>query len=184
MSSYDNTLRASLSAQTRSRIQEAATVVIGRGLAEFTMATVAQEAGVSLRTVYAHFPRRAALLEAVSNPQSAAGAPLLTGTPAATLRELLFKLQNAASTRAESLAPGGDEAADRALEPLLTALTPTLRAMAPRERRHLAAAVALIASPNAVATARITLGLDPGECGQLIAWAVATLVRGAEMDGT
>ncbi len=182
MSTYDTALRTAQAAETRRRILAAASAVLDRGLAGLTMAAVAREAGVALRTVYVHFPGRAALLDAVARPAATTHGPLLGGPPPDTLRELTFRLQRAASARAEAMAPGSRDESDSVQEYLIPALTPALRAMPVRERRSLLAAIALLTSGGAVTTARQELALDPGEAGQLLAWAVTTLVRGATGD--
>src|SRR5215218_1565947 len=64
--SYDNSHRAAQAGQTRTAILDALVRVIARGVAELSMPAVAQEAGVSLRTVYRHFPTKRDLLSALA----------------------------------------------------------------------------------------------------------------------
>src|SRR5829696_6021889 len=63
---YDNSHRSAQAAQTREAILDALVRVIARGVAELSMPAVAQEAGVSLRTVYRHFPTKRDLLSALA----------------------------------------------------------------------------------------------------------------------
>src|SRR5215212_8348749 len=63
---YDNSHRAAQAGQTRAAILDALVSVIARGVAELSMPAVAQEAGVSLRTVYRHFPTKRELLNALA----------------------------------------------------------------------------------------------------------------------
>src|SRR5690349_3625215 len=62
---YDNSHRAAQAAQTRTAILDALVRVLARGVAELSVPAVAQEAGVSLRTVYRHFPNKRDLLHAL-----------------------------------------------------------------------------------------------------------------------
>src|SRR5687767_1255825 len=62
---YDNSHRAAQAAQTRDLILDALVRVMARGVAELSMPAVAREAGVSLRTVYRHFPTKRDLLAAL-----------------------------------------------------------------------------------------------------------------------
>src|SRR5215208_5385367 len=63
---YDNSHRAAQAAQTREAILDALVRVMARGVAELSMPAVAHEAGVSLRTVYRHFPTKRELLSALA----------------------------------------------------------------------------------------------------------------------
>ena len=63
---YNNSHRAAQAAQTRELILDALVRVMARGVAELSMPAVAREAGVSLRTVYRHFPTKRDLLDALN----------------------------------------------------------------------------------------------------------------------
>ena len=66
MSSLDKTsIRDHYKAMTRDRILDAALDLMAEGDAALTIASVAQQAGITDRTVYRHFATREALLEAV-----------------------------------------------------------------------------------------------------------------------
>lgn len=62
---YDSRLRAEQARQTRERILDAATRVIASGIANVSVPAIAQEAGVSVPTVYRHFRTKTDLLAAV-----------------------------------------------------------------------------------------------------------------------
>jgi AcrR family transcriptional regulator len=65
---YRSALRDHLKAEARERIVKATVdVIVRRGIEAFTMQTVADEAGVALRTVYRYFPTRVQLLEGLFN---------------------------------------------------------------------------------------------------------------------
>ncbi|HET7520291.1 MAG TPA: helix-turn-helix domain-containing protein [Candidatus Limnocylindria bacterium] len=62
---YDSPLRAEQAQRTRDRILDAAMRVISSGIANVSVPAIAQEAGVSVPTVYRHFRSKADLLAAV-----------------------------------------------------------------------------------------------------------------------
>jgi len=63
---YQSPLRAEQKEATRQRILDAAgRLMEDRGLEEFSFASIAQESGVRERTVYRHFPTKAALIESL-----------------------------------------------------------------------------------------------------------------------
>jgi AcrR family transcriptional regulator len=65
-SPYQSPLRAEQKEATRQRILDAAgRLMEDRGLEEFSFASIAKEAGVKERTVYRHFPTKAALIESL-----------------------------------------------------------------------------------------------------------------------
>jgi AcrR family transcriptional regulator len=63
---YRSDLRAEQAERTREKIVEALAEQLGEGLEDFSIPRVAERAGVSLRTVYHHFPNREAQVEAVA----------------------------------------------------------------------------------------------------------------------
>src|SRR3954468_9860015 len=63
---YDNSHRAAQAAQTHEAILDALVRVMARGVADLSMPAVARESGVSLRTVYRHFPTKRDLLAALN----------------------------------------------------------------------------------------------------------------------
>jgi len=65
--SYESPLRAAQRDATRNRVLEAAVEELaGDGVDELTIPLVARRAGVSVRTVYVHFPTKDALFEAIA----------------------------------------------------------------------------------------------------------------------
>jgi AcrR family transcriptional regulator len=68
MTTAQQDLRSQQLAETRRRISRAVVEVIARdGLSPLTFPAVAEQAGVSLRTVYRHFPNKDALVEAATH---------------------------------------------------------------------------------------------------------------------
>lgn len=62
---YHSPLREQQVADTRERILDGLVKTMAHGLAEVSMPAVAREAGVSVATVYRHFPSKQALFEAM-----------------------------------------------------------------------------------------------------------------------
>jgi AcrR family transcriptional regulator len=62
---YDSPLREEQAQRTRDRILDAALRVISSGIANVSVPAIAREAGVSVATVYRHFPTKADVLAAV-----------------------------------------------------------------------------------------------------------------------
>jgi AcrR family transcriptional regulator len=62
---YDNTMRTEQAAATRDRIIDAAVRVLSRGADKLSVPAVAEEATVSVPTVYRHFGTKTALVDAV-----------------------------------------------------------------------------------------------------------------------
>jgi AcrR family transcriptional regulator len=73
---YSSSVRDEAKEATRARILDALVrVVIDDGVHAFSVATVAERAGISHRTVYRHFASREELLEALSDAIDSAGPP-------------------------------------------------------------------------------------------------------------
>ncbi len=64
---YDNTKRAERSRETRERILVATVERMAHGEEDIPAAEIAKAAGVSLRTVYQHFPDKAARISAIND---------------------------------------------------------------------------------------------------------------------
>lgn len=184
---YESPLRAEQRAQTRARIIEAAIELLAEEeLEEVTIPLVAKRAGVSVRTVYAHFPTKEALAETIAEllderigalqfpdkadelPAFVAGIfagfdrdePLFTGA-------LRTKAGRAVSARRR---PRRIEELERALEPELSALEPA-------ERREALAAIYLIHSVLTWRAMKDYFGLTGAQAGAAAAWAVQALLR-------
>mgnify|MGYP006271445633 CR=1 FL=1 len=190
MSTGDATLRDEQLERTRTRIIDAAIALMGEGsLEELTVPLVADRAGVSLRTVYRHFPNKDALIEAVALLVDGRIGPFPfqeTGDDVRALAPVLFdhfedaiELMRAgyrsaggrailATTRAKRYA-----SAEQALAPLLEGMTP-------EERRR---AVGVIYGQHSTATYlyyRDTLKLSHDETVAAVGWVVDLLVGDLE----
>src|SRR5262245_3477563 len=119
--SYTNTLRAAQAAQTREVILDALVRVLAHGVADLSIPALAREAGVSIPTVYRHFPTKRDLLGALdAHLDALIGFSLspLPGDPAAlidTIRQYFRALGGMDDTiraaRAHRIAREGRDAA-------------------------------------------------------------------------
>lgn len=183
---YRSPLRGAQQQQTRERILEAAIGQIAEeGLAELTVPLVAERAGVSLRTVYRHFPTKDDLIDSigefrdaqfgVSGPPSSV-AELLERTPA------LFEGFAARDdlVRAADVSAAGRQIHDRARRRRANALAEIFEevtaGLAPAEARRLVAAVQVLWSTRAWLTLHDNWGMDGREAGRAAQWAIATLI--------
>lgn len=111
MRRYESRLREGQVAETRDRILRAFVDELGTGAEDFSIARVAERAGVAVRTVYHHFPTREAQVDAVAVWLEARVAGDETGPrdvadlPAYAERMYRRAIAHEAETRA-SLAPG------------------------------------------------------------------------------
>jgi AcrR family transcriptional regulator len=190
---YRSQLRDEQQQQTRERILEAAIGLIAEdGLAELTVPGVAERAGVSLRTVYRHFPTKDDLIDSVGEFRDAqfgvSGPPssieeLLENTPA------LFEGFAARDdlVRAADVSAAGRQIHDRARRRRATALRRIFEEvtgdLSPAEARRLVATVQVLWSTRAWLTLHDNWEMDGREAGRAAQWAIATLVEEARRMG-
>jgi AcrR family transcriptional regulator len=187
---YRSPLRDGQQQQTRDRILEAAVGQIADdGLAELTVPLVAERAGVSLRTVYRHFPSKDDLIEAVGEFRDADLRPpesideLLETTPA------LFEGFAARDdiVRAADVSAAGRQIHDRARRRRAKALAKIFEEvtadLSPAEARRLVATVQVLWSTRAWLTLHDNWGMDGREAGRAAQWAIRTLIEEARRMG-
>jgi AcrR family transcriptional regulator len=186
---YHSPLRGAQQQQTRERILEAAIGHIAdEGLAELTVPLVAERAGVSLRTVYRHFPTKDELIDSIGEFRDArfgvSGPPrsveeLVETTPA------LFEGFAARDdlVRAADVSAAGRQIHDRARRRRAKALSrifeDVTRELTHEEGRRVVAAVQVLWSTRAWLTMHDNWGMDGREAGATAQWAIATLVAQA-----
>jgi AcrR family transcriptional regulator len=185
---YTSTLRDRQVAQTRDLILDAVTTLLGdRRADEMTTRDIAAVAGVSERTVYRHFPDRAALLEGLTRrlpplddrPSfDTAGLDALAPS-GRRLMELLEAHYVAARAEAVLNADPRRFAADtqtntRHLRELLGRELPEL---GEREQRRLAAVFRCLVSTQAWLRMREEFGVPGTESGPMVEWVITTIIR-------
>lgn len=173
--SYRTDLRAKQAAETRAAIVSALLVELARAheaREELSVARVADRAGVSLRTVYHHFPDRETQLAAIASqldthdpqPRSLADLPVY----AARLAHQM--LANPIQTRAEVALDRPRRARDAAIHRAVAKQTE------PGPARLVGAALAAVLSPELVITLLDRHRLDPVAVELVLTWLVQVIV--------
>ena len=157
--SYESPLRAEQRDATRNRVLEAAVEELaGDGVDELTIPLVARRAGVSVRTVYAHFPTKDALFEAIAGFD--ADEKLYT----VALRSKAGR-EVAASRRGKRIAE------------LERALAQDLAGLDQVARRRALAAVYVMQNIGSWRAMKDYFGLSGSEAGEAAAWAIRAMLR-------
>lgn len=180
-------LREQHAEATRDRILAAVADLLERGDAqELTMPGVAEASGVSLRTVYRHYPTREQLLEAAGRW---IGTELLRHPYPQTLDEVaeLFRVgcpdfdERPGLVRALALSQLGQSARGHRrrerLEAIAQALRQELEDLPEQELRRAEALLAYLHNMLAYTTLREENGLSGEEIGEAVGWAIRTLVE-------
>ncbi len=186
---YSSTLRERQVAQTRELILDALTSLLGdRRADEVTTRDIATAAGVSERTVYRHFPDRAALLEGLTQrlPQLGGVKPSFEAggldALAPTSRHLMELLdEHYVTARAEAVFNADPRrfAAEtrentRQMREMLAKELPQL---SEREQLRIAAVIRCLVSTQAWLRMREEFGVPGTESGPVVAWLIDTIIR-------
>ncbi|MCC6333536.1 MAG: TetR/AcrR family transcriptional regulator [Myxococcales bacterium] len=182
---YQSPLRARQAAQTRRSILEALVEQVGRVRpGEYSLAEVAQRAGVSLRTLYRHFGSREALAAALGEVLAERAIPPLPDTPEGlgAYPEALFAVFDAHAPWVEAmLKVGGAHEVRAAGKPRRIAafracLGPLLDGLPEEEARRAMAVIKQLISAEAWRAMRNDFGMDGPAAGSAVGWAVKTLL--------
>jgi AcrR family transcriptional regulator len=188
---YASPLRRAQRDATRVRIVEAVARVLARGLTELSVPAVAEEADVSVATVYRHFQTKQELVAGLRQHYK----DQLDAQPSdwsdgrfASIEEVLEELTKAAARLARieptlwaAVASGEvdefrrEHRAER-LEPIETALRRERPDIVPADLQKLRDLIAVLCSSPGVRAFEILTGASPEEAGETIAWAIRRLL--------
>lgn len=186
---YASSLRDRQAGQTREFVLDAVTELIGdRRVDEVTTREIANTAGVSERTVYRHFPDRAALLEGLSrrvqdlggvNP--AGGFQSIDDFASTTVRLMAALDEHYATARAEAVFnadprrfAADTQANTRQFRELVAKGLPDLDE---RSQLRIAAVIRCLISSQAWLRMREEFGIPGTESGPVVAWVLDTIFR-------
>ncbi len=184
---YESPLRASQKEATRQRILDAAGHLMEeRGLEELSFAAIAKESGVKERTVYRHFPTKAALIESLCGWYRER---VRYGDYAHTEAELLAKPtqifpafeQNERLARALWSSPQGrafrlSDVEERKAG-IKTAIADAVQGLPPRQARWIAAAIHALLSSATWQSMKDYWNLPGEEAGKASAMAMELLLN-------
>lgn len=187
---YQSATRRQQVEQTRARILDGLARTMARGITEVSVPAVAREAGVSVPTVYRHFPTKRALVEALPGHYIArlGSPPLEPPRDLAEMGRLLGGLYGRVEGLDETLKAASDSPVARdirkaflpqrlaAIEQMLAPLTVGL---GEDERTRLRNVVLVLSSSAMVRAFGEYLNLSGAQAAEHVSWAIATLARGA-----
>lgn len=189
---YVSPLRRGQLEATRTRIIEAVARVLARGVTELSVPAVAEEAGVSVATVYRHFPAKQDLVAALRQytfERIEAGPADFASGKFGSIEEVLDHLPEIAArmshvdptVRAALATDDVDEyrrqhRAER-LEPIETALRRCRTDLKGDELRRLRDVIAVLVSSPGVRAFEVLTGASPQDAGATLAWAIRRLLR-------
>jgi AcrR family transcriptional regulator len=193
---YSSPLRAEQANRTRERILEAfAEQIAGDGAEDTSMERVAKRAGVSLRTVYYHFPTRESLFDAVSawmDEKHAALGVADIQTPGDLLKRLpvIFESfdEHESFIRAQLITDVGRAVRDRSrsrrremIEAIVKRAAP---GATPAEIHRVTSLVHYLTNSEAWRSMKDESGMTGLEAGEAVAWAVGVLLQELGKPGT
>ncbi len=179
--------RAEMAAETRTRILDACIVILSKGVAELSIPAVAEQAGVSVPTVYRNFPDKKTLVTETAMYLREMRRPRSEMPTLATL--------HAALTEEYARTASLNETVKAALmsEPVLAArkesgmretrikqsaemLAPATTGMPAADKERLAKLVAVWCSSWTQRAFADVVGASPEEAADIVAWGVARLL--------
>ena len=187
---YRSELRALHATQTRHSILEAAVRVSARGIATLSVPDVAEEAGVSVPTVYRHFRTKQDLVDAIYPylEQRAGRGVLALPTDITDLRAGVRRILDHLDSfddlaRAAMASPAAEEGRHRSMPrrlALVGAMLDTLDPPLPTDARdRIARLVVIITSSQSLRTWHDHLGLSPDEVADEIEAVVQAAIAAA-----
>jgi AcrR family transcriptional regulator len=152
------------------------------GAFDYSVFEIARRAGVSVRTVYRHFPDRDSLLEALARQVNERVGLQHDITPEGLpglARELFARFDQHPQLIRAQLASGGSAVRARARKERVALMRKAVDAVAPELPEHVrmvrAALMSCLFSADVWSRMRDEFGIDGAETGEAVAWALATL---------
>jgi AcrR family transcriptional regulator len=187
---YESPLREGQAEATRERILEALIRIMARGLAEVSIPAVAQEAGVSIPTVYRHFASKKELFAALG-PYAAQQAGLMLDNEPWTLEDepqlvrTIYRRAEAidSTLRAAMASQIGMEMRRQMMPRRLgmhrDAVARSLPDLTPDELERFARVLLLLHSSAVLRAFKDYFGASADEAAEDVIWATRTLLRGS-----
>ena len=192
---YRSELRVQQAEETRSRILDAAVRVIAGGLAFVSVPGVAREAGVSVATVYRHFPTKHDLLAAIY-PHAMRRAGLDQPVIPRSMDELRHGLR-AHFERTDSLgdlaraamaSPASDEVRRLNIPHRLAAVRRVADSIEPKpsevDRDRIARVLVILTASSALRLWRDQLGSSVDEAADDVDWVLRAITSAASENGS
>jgi AcrR family transcriptional regulator len=189
---YVSSLRREQAEATRVRIVEAAASVLARGVTELSVPAVAEEAGVSVATVYRHFKTKVELIAGLrehvwsmlelgpadwSSGKYASMDELLDDLPKIGARLSTVDPAILAAVASEDFNAYRREHRAERLDPIEIALRRERPDLAPGDFRKLRDVIAVLVSSPGIRLFEIMTGASHEGAGETVAWAIRRLLR-------
>jgi AcrR family transcriptional regulator len=185
---YSTAWRQQQAAHTRTSILNAVVQVLAGGLADLSVPAIAREAGLSVRTVYRHFPTKRDLLIALSDHMSEQAGykmqppPRSPGDLAQTVRDAYRQADSLAAEIQAVYATGIGHEMRRErdvpfkLRVFADALAPVLERLPPDQQQHLLHLVTILISRYTLQRFKDDLDVSADEAAETVVWALETLI--------
>lgn len=186
---YTNAWREQQAAQTRDSILDALVQVLAGGLADLSMPAIAREAGLSVRTIYRHFPTKRDLLIALGEHMDQRAGYQWEPVPRSpedlsqTIRDAYRQADTLTTEIQTAYATGLGQQVRRErdmpikLQVFADALAPVLGSLPPDEQRHLVHLVTVLISRYTLHRFKADLGVSADEAAETVVWALQTLLH-------
>ncbi len=186
---YTNAWREQQAAQTRDSILDAVVQVLAGGLADLSVPAIAREAGLSVRTIYRHFPTKRDLLIALGGHMDQRMGYQFEPLPrspqdlAQTVRDAYRQADTLSAQIQAAYATGLGQEIRRErdmpikLRVFTDALAPVLGSLQPDDQRHLVHLVTVLISRYTLHRFKADLGLSADEAAETVVWALQTLIQ-------
>ena len=186
---YTNTWREQQAAQTRESILNAVVQVLAGGFADLSVPAIARAAGLSVRTIYRHFPTKRDLLIALGehmDQQAGFQMEPLPRSPedlAQTIRDAYRQADSLSTQIQAAYATGLGQEVRRErdmpikLQVFADALAPILESLPPDTQRHLLHLVTVLISRYTLYRFKADLGVSADEAAETVVWALQTLTQ-------